>query len=257
MVVRHVRSTCSASVVWAIDSMYIDTFKSFTVAELGPHAIAGLPALPEWPHDGVYRIAWVNEAKKLANVQRAFGCGVHPWGWRRGNIVDAVLDNAGIQQLAVPRRPWLPVEVADVQWGDEFLRQHQLVAGRYAVLEYVSHSLKRKPAEWFIDLVKHLRLPTISLAASGDPLLPGTIDGRGTSFQQAKALIAKSKVFIGCGSGLSVLAATHGCEQAVVEVVDASLSMVGIGYRRSGDRHKCLLPNSLPKAVADVVNSFR
>jgi hypothetical protein len=254
MVVRHYRATTKTDIVWAIGAKYVSAFEHFTPAELGPHAIAPLPDLPAWPEDGKYRIAWVYAAKKLPKVVSAFGCGVHPWGWKRGDIVSAVLENAGIEKLAVPRRPWLPVAVGDVKWADSFIASH--TGARYIALEYCSYSLEGKPLAWFSDLVKRIQAPVVALGSSSDPVLPGAIDARGTTFQQAKAIIAKAKMFIGCGSGLSVVAAAHGCEQPVIELIDFPLSMAGIGYRRKDDRHMCM-KNKTTAEVAARVNMIR
>lgn len=253
VVVRHYRKTTNHHIVWAIDERFVPVFADFTPQELGPHAIAALPQLPAYPTDGPYRIAWVEAAKKLPGVASAFGCGVHPWGWERGDIVSAVFNNAGISSLAVPRRPWVPVSVEDVQWAREFVSRQGI--SRHVALEYVSYSLGSRPLSWYQEFVKRVHVPVLALGSKSDPHLPGAVDARGTTFQQAKALIAHAKVFVGCGSGLSVLAAANGCEQPTIELIDQPLSMTGIGYRRLGDRHWCM-PAKSPKGVADQVNKI-
>ncbi len=220
------------SVVWAINEKFVSAFEAFNPRRLGPHAVAPLPDLPAFPKDGLTRVSWVRKAKTLPGIRRAFGCGVHPWGWKRGNIVTAILENAGISKLAVQRRPWLPLTKEDLKWADAFVQTHGLK--RFVTLEYNSYSLATPSLSWFANLVKHLPIRVVSIGASGDPALAGTVDARGTSFRQAKALISRSACFIGIGSGLSVVAATHGCEQPVVEMTSPQLSMVHIGYRRSG-----------------------
>lgn len=239
LVVRHYRKQHpNHRVVWAISARYVDVFASFTPDQLGPHAIAPLPDLPAFPEDGPARIAWVKEAGNLPDV-KAIGCGVHPWGWACGDIVTAILHNAGIQKLCVPRRPWAPLEQDDLAWAEDFILKHGLQGG-FVALEYVSHSLGSQPPALFASLARQLPVPTVSLAAASDPLVPGTIDGRGSTFRQAKALIARSLCFVGCGSGLSVLATSEGCEQPMVEFVGPGLSAVGIGYRPKGPRNVCL-----------------
>lgn len=82
VVVRHIRKTEPVNVVWAIGERYVGQFKNFSLRELGPHAIAGLPDLPAFPEDADGRVSWVKVAKSLPGVSRASGCGVHPWGWK-------------------------------------------------------------------------------------------------------------------------------------------------------------------------------
>lgn len=239
MVVRHVRKTNPhANIVWAIMEPYVEAFSAFDSNCLGPHSIAPLPSIP-YPADGPYRVAWVTKARTLPSVVRAFGCGVHPWGWKSGSIVDAVLYNAEISTLAVERRPFFPIYHEDLAFANRFIDHHKLQRG-YIALEYLSYSLQNDNLNlfWFSQLASRLHLPVVALAAKHEPLPNNVIDGRGTTFRQAKALIALSKCFIGRGSGLSVLAAAYGCEQPVVELIDFPLSMPGIGYRTTGNRHR-------------------
>lgn len=253
IVVRHVRaSEPGVKVVWAISEKFVDTFSLFTPEQGGPHAVAALPQLPPYPGDGPFRVKWVHAARSLPGVRRALGCGVHPWGWKRGSIVDAILINAGIERLSVPRRPWLPLGAEDVAFAKKFIADHGLGRG-FVALEYMSYSLKTKPISWYADLVRSCHLPVVALAAGGEQLVPGAIDGRGTTFRQAKALIAASSCFVGSGSGLGVIAASHGCEQPVVELVGEALSMPGIGYRAAGDRHH----NCQDRPVSEVATTIR
>lgn len=254
LVVRHLRATCTDKVVWAISERYIDTFSQFGQDQLGPHAIAALPELPAWPNDGPFRVAWVTRAKTLPGV-RAVGCGVHPWGWACGTIVDAVLSNAGVvETLAVPRRPWLPLHHDDLTFADRFIRDAGLQRG-YVALEYTSYSLKTNPISWYQELVRRSPLPVVALASSQEELPAGAIDGRATSFRQAKKLIMRASCFVGCGSGLSVIAASNHCEQPVIELVTSSLSMPVLGYRPADRRYRNLHGES-PKQVAAAIDDI-
>lgn len=254
IVMRHIRAAHpTAKLVWAISEAYGQTFEHFTPAELGPHAFALLPKLPDWPADGQYRIRWVRQAQSLPGVIRSFGCGVHPWGWKRGSIVDAILENSGITSLAVPRRPWLPITPEDVAFADRFLAERGL--SRYVAMEYSSYSLQLPPPEWYAEFVSRVQVPVVAIAGQAFPTVPGSIDGRATTFRQAKALIARSSCFLGGCSGLSVIAAAHGCEQPVVEISSPDLSMVAIGYRRRNDRHR-MCHQATPAVAATAVRSL-
>lgn len=258
LVVRHLRSTRpDVDVLWGIGNRYADDFSSFTPEHLGPHQIIALPELPEFPNDGPYRVAWVQEAAKLDGVERAFGCGVHPWGWKCGSIVTAVLDNAGIGELAVPRRPWMPIPAEDHEWGRRFVLDHD-IAQRFIAFEYVSYSLGVSKEAWFAELARLLPIRCVSLAGAKDPLVPGTIDGRGTTYRQAKELIRRSSCFVGSGSGLSVLASSNGCDAPMIELIDPPLSAVGCGYRPASPKNLCLptsSPASCAKTIMDLISS--
>lgn len=237
VVVRQFRLACpDQHVVWAIDEKYADTFSTFNEAQLGPHAIARLPALPPFPDDGPYRIRWVHQAKQLPGVDQAFGCGVHPWGWRGGSIVDGILANAGIVNLIVPRRPWLPLLPEDIDAAQRFIVGHGLEGG-FVAIEYNSYSLKLPDPSWYSQVVRLLNMPAVALAGPKDPELSGARDGRTLSFRQAKALLRVASCFLGSGSGLGVLAASNGCEQPVVELVNPKLGMPALGYRPNDHRY--------------------
>lgn len=249
VVVRQIRkSHPGAHVIWAIGSRYVETCRTLTPPLLGPHAIAGLPDLPDFPADGPYRVHWVREAAKLPGVRRAFGCGVHPWGWKRGSITDAVLINAGIERLTVDRRPWLPLTFADKEFARDF------IPGPFVAMEYRSESIKPRPPAWFADLVAKIRLPVVALAAPGSPKIRGAKDGTATTIRQAKALIQRSRCFIGVGSGLSVVAATRGIAVPIVELVTPELAIPAIGYA-SGAPHTNMLHASTA-AIAAQVNAL-
>lgn len=252
IVVRHLRSALPEhSFVFAICEQYGETLSGFDAGALGPHAYALLPRLPAYPHDAHHRIAWVVRARELPGVVRAFGCGVHPWGSGAGSIVDSVLRNGGISELAVPRRPCLPIRVEDVESARAFLRAHGIE--RYVALEYRSFSHDPLPVAWYAAFVRQLRLPVVALAHADAPALPGTIDARATSLRQAKSIIADSTCFVGCGSGLSVLAAAIGCESRVVENCDPAMCLPAIGYRKPGDRH-ALCQTRSPAELANAVH---
>lgn len=239
-------------IVMAIGSCHASTFSTFTPDALGPHSFAQLPDLPAYPQDGPYRVHWVRETNKLQNV-RAFGCGVHPWGWPGGSITDAILLNAGLDRLTIERRPCLPLSLEDETFATSFIAKNGLGNG-FIALEYHSVTIQPRPTQWFVELIRHIRLPVVSLAHPDAQHVTGTVDGRSTTFRQAKALIARSQCFIGAGSGLSVVAASLGCTQPIVELVTPNLSIPAIGYA-SGAPYANMHTDS-QIVVANKVNEF-
>jgi hypothetical protein len=256
LVVRHYRKVTDHAIVWAIGERYAEEFSTWTPADLGPHVIAPLPDAPWYPADAPYRKAWVYEAKKLRGVARAFGCGVHPWGCPHPNIVDAILRNAGITKLASTRRPTFPITDEDRSWAVRFIERHGL-SGGFVTLEYVSYSLGSQPSSWYEGLVQALGVPVVALGASDDPPVAGAIDGRGTTFRQAKALMNRSRVFVGCGSGLSVIAASIGSEMPTLELVSPHISMEGLGYKAEGRKHAIVAPPDQHRIVEVALALFR
>jgi hypothetical protein len=251
IVVRHLRAVLPEHrIVLAICEQYAETLSGFDVGALGPHAYALLPRLPAYPDDASARIAWVQHARTLPGVVRAFGCGPHPWGAGPGSIVDAVLRNAGIDSLVVERRPCLPIRVEDVHSARAFLAERGL--SRYIALEYRSFSYEPLPPAWWESFVRAVGIPVVALAHPEAPMLAGAIDGRATTLRQAKSIIADAACFVGSGSGLSVLAAALGCESPVVENCDPPICMPAIGYRRSGDRHLLCQTRQVSKLVEAV-----
>lgn len=163
LVVRHIRSSHPlVRVVWAISESYSEAFSNFGPDELGPHAIAKLPKLPDFPADAPYRIRWVEQARSIPGVIRSFGCGVHPWGWKSGTIVDAILENSGISRLAVPRRPVLPIDQEDRKFAQDFMAQHKI--SRFLAMEYSSYTLAAPSLEWFSEIASQIGIPSVSIA---------------------------------------------------------------------------------------------
>lgn len=261
IVIRQLRAVLSdRSVVFAVSEQFTDALRYFDVIALGPHQLAALPRLSPYPADGPYRVSWVVAARTLPGVERAIGVGVHPWGWRGGSIVDGVLANADVGPLVVPRRPCLPVSPDDVVSARALLVRWGIAPSSYVALEYRSFSAEPLPVAWWAAFVRELGIPVVAIAHGDAPQLVGAIDARGTSLREAKSLIADAACFVGCGSGLSVLAAAIGCETRVVENCPEEISMAAIGYRAPGDRHRLCRtrsPSELVRAVREIMGSSR
>lgn len=219
VVVRHFRKLHpNHAIIWGISEKYYKQFKE--AANAMGVVVFNLPheATPE------IRQNWKKEFAKLGLFKSIFPlCGVS--GWDVGsNIVDAVMHNAGIKKLSVPKRPYFPHSGEDYAWHDRFSKKHDLKGGKYVVLEYNSYTLSKPPHEvtWNIDqyneLVKHLKCPVVFTGAASDPKLDHGIDARGCSWLQAKVMIERAGCLIGCGSGLSVLACAEGLSTYIIEI---------------------------------------
>jgi hypothetical protein len=252
IVVRHIRKTESSRVVWAISSRYVEQFIHFLHDELGPHEIAGLPDLPAYPNDASGRISWVEEARNIRGVERAFGCGVHPWGWRSGSIVDAVLENAGVRSLAVERTPWLPLGEEERSWARVFLAERGI--SRFIAVEHEAESVTGLTDDLLRMVSRRSKIPMLIIGAKSSRMVPGSVDARGISFLQAKSLICTSSLFLGCASGLSVTAASNGCLVPVAEVAEPSLCMDAIGYLSPGRSHIKVRGRSAREQCSEILD---
>jgi hypothetical protein len=235
IIVHHYRKAQpKRQIIWAISSNYIDAFKYYKHAT----KIIGLPH--DMSLDDRQRLT-----KKLKNVfedMKSPCPGVGGWN-TAGSIANQFLFNAKISKLLVPRRPIMPISDTDTIWADEFINKHSL-GKRFVTLEYNSYSFKRVPDGpiWTLDMysefLKHMKLPVVWLAHNEAMPFKYGVDGRGTSWRQAAALIKKSSLFIGCGSGLTMVAATEGIDTPIIEIdIGNTITMTGCGYKRSIQVH--------------------
>ena len=253
VVIRHYRKVIpDCTIVFGVSERYASEFDTLKNTPEGPHFVVGLPHGPQFPDDGPLRVAWTRYAATLPGVYKVVTPSVHPYGWACGTIVDAVLHNAGIKKLEVPRRPILPIDIADYAWADQFMRHYQLT-GPYITMEYISYSLKPHSIDWYTDVVRQLRVPVVALAGKGDPLVPGMIDARGCTYRQAKVLIMRSKCFVGCSSGNGLLAVSEGCETPMVEVAEPHMTHKAVGYL-SQRPYEITGYNRTPADVASIIN---
>lgn len=229
VVVRHYRKTYpNHNIIWGITEKYWEQFNEYA-------QVVGVVVFP-LPHaEPEHRQKWKKHCDNLNLFKSIFPlCAVSGWNVA-GNIVDNVLHNAGITKLAVPRRPFFPHGIQDYQWHDQFIIKNGLKGTKYVLLEYNSFTLSKPPHEcvWPIEkyneLVKLIKVPVIYTAHKEAPPLDGGIDARGCTWKQAKVLIERAGCMIGCGSGLSVLAACEGLNKYVVEInIGPPLALKGI-----------------------------
>lgn len=260
IVLRHYRKTCpDAIIVWCISERYIsefETLKSLLPTD-GPHVIVGLPHGPQYPYDGPLRVAWTKFAATLPGVAKVITPAVHPYGWKSGNLADAIFQNAGITKLAVPCRPVLPLDITDYIWADKFMGQHNLL-GPYVTMEYISYSLKVHDLSWYAKLIPLIKHPVVIFGGKNEPIpqCANIIDARGCTYRQAKVLIIRSKCFVGCASGNGLLTVSEGCETGMVEIVEPHISFKALGFINTHRPYNVTGFDRTPQEIASIVNSM-
>jgi len=250
IVVSHYAHTKPRNVklLWGISEKYIKEYEEFLLADKLP-----------LPHNmsNQERVQLAKRVERLPNVKKVIRPLVGIWGWNiSGSIADNVFYNAGIQKLAVPRKPVLPVGIQDYAWSDQIMIKNNL--RKFGVLEYNSYSLSGpphnaiKPASWYNEMLSKVRFPVVYIGSKDDPPLEYGFDLRGCTFRQAKVMIMRSKVMIGCGSGLTMVACSDGVNVPVYELgIGKTISMTGCGY---GDSK--ILDNKSTDSVARVLNQL-
>jgi len=252
MVVRHYRQTHNprnTAIVWGISEKFYKEFGPYT-----EHVNCRVLPLPHTSPD--VRQKWKKYLDKKGLAKCVFPC-VAVSGWNiGGNIIDNVLKNAEIKKLHVPRNPFFPATADDHRWRDQFLKKNK-INGNYAVLEYNSYTLSKPPhnATWstekYDQLVKLIKKPVVFIGSDSDPKLNHGIDGRGCTFRQAKSLIMKANMVIGCGSGLSVIACCENINNRLIEVnIGKPLCAKEIYHRENTSAVKSDDPNQL----AEIIN---
>jgi len=239
------------SVVWGISERYIHEYDEFIVCnKLSlPHNMS----MEE-------RVNLIKAAEKLPNVKKAIRVLVGEWGWNTaGSISDNMFFNAGIHKLSVPRTPMLPVGIQDYSWSDQIMWKYCLDKTKYGVLEYNSYSLSGPPhnairsVDWYNEMLSKVVFPIVYTGGLNDPQLKFGIDLRGCTFRQAKVMIMRSKLMVGCGSGLTMVACSDSVSVPVLELgIGPSISMAGCGY----SNNSMVIGNKDPKLVADTINKI-
>lgn len=219
MVVNHYRKAFpDKHIIWAVSERYFEQFESFAIKV--PCIIFPLPHGLE-PSDRQEIKKW---SGGLGFFKVVCPC-VAVSGWTQaGNIVDNVLFNAGIKELKVPRKPVFLHEITDYQWHDKFIIGNKLLNKPYIALEYNSYTLSKPPhnATWSTDMYNQMLskfgVPVIYMGSASDPKLDYGFDARGCTWGQAKVIIMRSRLMLGCGSGLSVLSACGDVKTQLIEI---------------------------------------
>jgi hypothetical protein len=235
--------------VWGLSERYAKEYKEFLACDVK------LPL----PHDlsNQDRVDLAQAVEALPNVKKVVRPLVGIWGWNMGgSIADNVFHNAGINNLQVPRTPLLPVGIEDYAWSDDVLRSHKLVGRGYGVLEYNSYSLSGpphnaiQPPSWYNEMLAQVKHPIVFTGGKGDPPLKYGIDLRGCTFRQAKVMIMRSRLMVGCGSGLTMVACSDGVNVPLIELgIGQTISMNGCRYGKSK-----VMKNKNASEVASAIN---
>lgn len=205
-------------IIWGVSEKYFEQFESYTA-----HVACVVFPLPHdmSPDDRRELKKW---SESLGFYKVVFPC-VSVSGWNKGgSIIDNVLANANITELKVPRRPVFPHEITDYQWHDQFIINNGLLNRPYIALEYNSYTLSKPPhnVTWSIDvynrMLSKMDIPVVYMGSKDDPKLNYGFDARGCTWRQAKVMIQRAKLMVGCGSGLSVISACDDISTPLLEI---------------------------------------
>ena len=158
--------------------------------------------------------------------------------WCHANIADQYLHNAGIRDLKPLGGRALVAKLTadDRNFANSVLERHQ--TNRVVIFECNSYS---KAPTWgmrqFEKLSRRLSkhgIKCISIAASHEGAVKGTIDCRGITWRQTTALLSRAIALVGVGSGITMLAAAAQPQPRIIELgIANSVSMKGCGYAPS------------------------
>lgn len=225
----------NACIMFLVGDAYFDAH------EFNPHADRVIPVPVMEPKERIAFRKWLLEEFTKDKI-KVIAPSIHPYrevwkelSWSLPNIADQYIANAGIEKLACPKKLIVEVTPEDIAWADKFLLKNRLKATKTFGFEYMSYS---KRPEWSTDnymkFVKRLRAKDIScicFCGGKEKSISGSISGAGISWRKTVALLSKIPVFIGCGSGVTMLAAAATPQPKIVEIaIPNSVSMKGCGY---------------------------
>lgn len=238
VILNHYRTVHKdACIVFLVGSDYHNAH------EFNPHADRVIPVPVMEPKERIAFRRWLLE--EFEPKIKVIAPSIHPYrevwkelNWILPNIADQYLANAGIKELACPKKLIVEITPDDKTWADNFLLKYRLKPKRVFGFEYKSYS--KRPV-WSVDhymkFVKRLQARNISCVCfCGEKEKPifGSISGAGISWRRTVAILSKIPIFIGCGSGVTMLAAAAIPQPKIVEVaISDSVSMKGCGYADS------------------------
>lgn len=240
VIVRHYKSLGN-KIIWAMSEKFVGEHR------LNPYAdkIVGLPhACERWGCS--YR------TRLQKHVDDMFKMVIVPFGKFRKSaflpdVASMYFDAAGIQKLSVPRRPIFATNNNDKH-------RSRMLQFDYVFIEHV-HTRREWDIEGIRRVMNIIKLPVVYSGSMNDPELPGGIDHRGCTFREAKELIKRAKVFVGCGSGLSMIAASEGIRTPMIEV-GVRFTIAASGYRKTisvpENPYRKPDPNRVAEAILNI-----
>lgn len=172
--------------------------------------------------------------------------------WCHKNIADQYFHNAGITDLKPlgGRQIEVKYDEQDKTVADRLLkdRGEKLIA-----IEYISYSTapvwKLPTYTAFVQLAAQRGFRCLSIAGKHEPIIPGTIDCRGITWRQTAALLSKVQYVVGCGSGITVLAAAARPQPKILELdIPEDVTIAGCGYAQG-----ILIKKPTPQSVIEMV----
>ncbi|MEM3097478.1 MAG: hypothetical protein QXU32_01995 [Nitrososphaerales archaeon] len=172
--------------------------------------------------------------------------------WCTNNILDQYLHNAGIKGEPLGGRN-LEIIIDDNDRAFAAKALSGFDRNKLIAFEYVSYST---PPAWniaqytqFVRLANKRGYMCVSLASIHEPYIHGSIDMRGTTWRQAVALISMCGTFVGCASGMTMLACGSRPQPRMFEIdVPENVTVNGCGYGTA-----TVLRNVSPEAVIDTI----
>jgi len=209
---------------------------------------------------GETRLSLWNPIKNDKNIDIAIIPAINPFrsrfkdnDWCQNNIADQYFYNAKIESLQPIGGRQLSINVSDSdkEWISSSLKDFKV--SKSIAIEYISYSSRPK---WnmnkyieFVKLANSNGYQCYSIAGQHEPQIPFTIDFRGITWRQTVALLSKMKYVIGCGSGISMLAAASDPQPKIIELdVPENVTLAICGFAPSINIH-----NPTPEAVMKTI----
>jgi len=238
VILHHYRTIYpEACIVFIVGDVY------YNAHEFNPHAdkIMAIPVMEPKERIALRKHLLTFEADGIKIIAPS----IHPYRavwkeleWTLPNIADQYLKNAGIKELACPKRLIVKITKDDEEWADSFLRRNKLKSNATFGFEFKSYS--RTPIwppanyEKMVYKLKSKGINCICFCGLKERPIRYSISGAGVTWRQTVALLNRIPVFIGCGSGVTMLAAAAKNQPKIVEIcIPDSTSMQGCGYAKS------------------------
>jgi ADP-heptose:LPS heptosyltransferase len=251
-IIRHYRHLHpNAAIVYMVEDKYRNVHEYDT-------NIDQIVSLPNGL-DNKVRLALWDPIKSNKNIDIAIVPAINPFqalhkenAWCHKNIADQYFHNAGIPNLQPlgGRHIEVKYDMQDKAVADKLLaeRGEKLIA-----VEYISYSTapiwKMSTYTAFVQLAAQRGFKCLSIAGKHEPLIPGTIDCRGITWRQTAALLSKVQYVIGCGSGITVLAAAARPQPKILELdIPENVTIAGCGYAPG-----ILIKKPTPQSVIEMV----